>query len=127
MRRLDEDGYSYTPYVPPRSAPEPVRAPEYGYGGDGQYFSGPTGSGFGTGLDTGLQQTGGSDVRYVSGVGPTRSEQPRGPFDPFMRASAIFGGGGRSVGYKGRAPYQRGFTVAMQERLRRRRKGRLFG
>jgi hypothetical protein len=127
MRRLDEDSYSYTPYVPPRySAPEPVRAPEYDYGGDGQYFSDPVGPGFGVGLDTGLQQTGGSDVRYVSGVGPTRSVQPYAAFDAFLRAGSLFGG--RAGGsYGGRVPYQRAFTVAMQERLRRRRKGRLFG
>lgn len=111
------DPYQSPPYIPPFSS-----------GGDGEYFSDPyispvTGNPV---VDTGLQLQPGQSYRPgVSRVGPSASVQPYMDLRPGMPAGSLFRGrfGGGSQ-YRGRVPYQRGFSVELQEQLRRRRKGR---
>ena len=102
---------------------------------------------FGTGLDTGHQvQEDASDVQYfsdpyvdnfgkvggergsVSRVGPSVSVQPYAALTPGIPAGSLFSGRayGRSPAYRGAVPYQRSFSVALQEKLRRRKRGGLF-
>lgn len=123
MQRFDSDPYEQPPsYTSPRSTPS------YPVGGPG--------------LDTGLQLTGGGDGQHysdpyvdekgniggVSRVGPAASVQPYASLSPGIPAGSLFGGRGGGSAYRGRVPYQRSFSVELQENLRRRRKGRgLFG
>jgi hypothetical protein len=110
--RLPDDNYNFSPYTPPRSpAPvfspyqPPLYVPPSPYGGE---------------LDTGTE--------YVSRVGPSVSIQPRADLLPGIPAGSLFSS--RSYGYapayRGRVPYQRGFSVDRQEGLRRRRRRGLF-
>ena len=107
--------YSSPPYIPPSPYGTGLdTGAQYGQGGDGQYFSDPY-----------VDHQG--NTRGVSGVGPSRSLQPLAAFTPGVPAGSLFGLRGGGSQYRGRVPYQRAFSVDLQDRLRRRRRGRLFG
>jgi|SRR4030095_2880767 len=98
-------------------------------GGDGQYFSDPyvspvTGNPVvGTGLHLAPGQ---SYAPGVSRTGPAASVQPMARFIPGVPAGSLFGLRGGGSQYRGRVPYQRAFSVDLQDRLRRRRRRGLF-
>src|SRR5262245_57199412 len=125
MRLYDSDPMPI--YIPPvRQASAPAPAP----------ISSPTPV-----LDTGLETGIGGGEFYglpvppnlpgVSGVGPSRSVQPIAALKPGTPAGSLlarYAFASSAARYGGRVPYQRGFSVEQQERLRRRRKGRgIFG
>jgi hypothetical protein len=132
------DGFESDPYEPYQSPPY---IPPYDSGGEGEYFGLPFVS-MSQGAPVELVPREGEGQYFglppgprdyaVSRVGPTVSARPIGPASLNVPAGSLLTGRsvfGLAQAFKrgGRYPIQRGFTVDAQEKLRRRRRGRLFG
>jgi len=120
-----------SPYVPPYAAPEPDVS-------DGQYFGLPPdprdyGSYQAPPVNRGDEQYFGLpplETARVSRVGPTASARYFAAVDPNIRAGSLLAGGlrGQSAFRPQRGSiFQRGFTVTLQEALRRRKRNRFVG
>ena len=120
-----DDYFDYTPYETPPYVPPYQDAPIMSGGGDVQYFSDPYVDKV-TGKVGGLPDTG--HEPRVSRVGASYSIQPRADLRPGIPAGSLFSsrGYGRGPSFLSRVPYQRGFSVELQDQLRRRRRRGLF-